>query len=104
LTLSSTVGTTRSRWLDSGLESLADLPRSGAPRKLRAEDVERLVGWAKAEPLTAPCLLARHEEHGGPHVHLNTLVATLKASGLVWKRTRHSLKKAATRPLSGKPP
>ena len=99
-----TVGTTRGRWLDSGLESLADLPRSGAPRKLRPEDVERLVGWAKAEPLTAPCLLARHEAHGGPHVHLNTLVATLKASGLVWKRTRHSLKKAATRPLSGKQP
>ena len=91
-----TVGTTRSRWLESGLESLADLPRSGAPRKLSAEHVERLVGWAQAEPLTAPSLLARHEEHGGPRVHLNTLVATLKASGLVWKRTRHSSKKAVT--------
>lgn len=90
-----TVGTTRSRWLESGLESLADLPRSGAPRKLTTQHVERLVGWAKAEPLTAPVLLARHEAHGGPSVHLNTLVATLKASGLVWKRTRHSLKKVA---------
>lgn len=91
-----TVGTTRSRWLESGRESLADLPRSGAPRKLRPEHVERLVGWAKAEPLTAPVLLARHEEHGGPRVHLNTLVARLKSAGLVWKRTRHSLKKPAT--------
>ncbi len=91
-----TVGTTRSRWLESGQESLADLPRSGAPRKLTTQHVERLVGWANAEPLTAPVLLARHEAHGGPSVHLNTLVATLKASGLVYKRTRHSLKKAAT--------
>ena len=91
-----TVGTTRSRWIESGRESLGDLPRSGAPRKLTTQHVERLVEWAKAEPLTAPDLLARHAAHGGPSVHLNTLVATLKASGLVWKRTRHSLKKVAT--------
>ena len=91
-----TVGTTRSRWLESGRESLGDLPRSGAPRKLATQHVERLVEWAKAEPLSAPALLARHAAHGGPSVHLNTLVATLKASGLVWKRTRHSLKKVAT--------
>ena len=91
-----TVGTTRTRWLESGRESLGDLPRSGAPRKLTAQHVERLVEWAKAEPLTAPDLLARHAAHGGPSVHLNTLVATLKAAGLVWKRTRHSLKKVAT--------
>lgn len=99
-----TVGTTRSRWLESGLESLADLPRSGAPRKLTAEHVERLVGWAKAEPLTAPALLARHEAHGGPPVHCNTLVARLRSAGLVWKRTRHSLKKHATRPPSDRQP
>ena len=95
-----TVGTTRSRWLESGRESLGDLPRSGAPRKLTTQHVERLVEWAKAEPLSAPALLARHAAHGGPSVHLNTLVSTLKASGLVWKRTRHSLKKVATSPPS----
>ena len=70
--------------------------RSGAPRKLTTPHVERLVEWAKAEPLSASALLARHAAHGGPLVHLNTLVAALKASGLVWKRTRHSLKKVAT--------
>lgn len=91
-----TVGTTRNRWLESGRESLGDLPRSGAPRKLTTQHVERLVEWAKAEPLSAPALLARHAAHGGPSVHLNTLVTALKASGLVWKRTRHSLKKVAT--------
>ena len=84
-----TVGTTRNRWLESGRESLGDLPRSGAPRKLTTQHVERLVEWAKAEPLSASALLARHAEHGGPSVHLNTLLAALKASGLVWKRTQH---------------
>jgi len=87
-----TVGTTRSQWLAHGMASLADRPRSGAPRKLRPEHVQRLLAWATAQPLTAPALLAYHQEHGGPPVHLNTLVATLKRLDLVWKRTRHSLK------------
>ena len=99
-----TVRTTHSQWLESGWESLADRPRSGAPRKLTPEHVERLVEWAAAEPLTAPSLLTRHEEQGGPHVHLNTLVSNLKTSGLVWKRTRHSLKKVETSRPSGRQP
>ena len=55
-----TVGTTRRRWLESGRQSPGDLPRSGARRKLTTQRVERLVDWAKAEPLTASALLARH--------------------------------------------
>ncbi len=38
-----TVGTTRSRWLAEGMASLADRPRSGAPRKLTSEQVQRLA-------------------------------------------------------------
>ena len=87
-----TVGTTRNQWLAEGMASLADRPRSGAPRKLTPEQVQRVAEWARAEPMTAPQLLARLKEEGGPSVHINTLVASLKASGLVWKRTRHSLK------------
>ena len=79
-----------SDWRQAGMASLADLPRSGAPRKLQPEHVERLVQWAGAEPLTAAALLARHLDAGGPLVHVNTMVATLKASNFVWKRTRHS--------------
>lgn len=97
-----TVRTTRSQWLDSGLASLPDRPRCGAPRKLAPEHVQRLLAWAQAEPLTATALLARHCDGGGPSVHTNTLAATLKAEGLVWKRTRHTLKKTATRSPSGK--
>ena len=98
------VGTTRNRWMDTAWESLADLPRSGGPRKLAAEQVERIAEWARAQPVSAPELLAKHKEHGGVAVHASTLQAALKASGLVWKRTRHSLKKDATRPPSVKQP
>ena len=99
-----TVRITHTRWRQNGMASLPDLPRSGAPKKLQPEHVERLVQWAMAEPLTSAALLARHLNAGGPKVHVNTMAATLKASGLVWKRTRHSLKKVAMRTLSCKQP
>ena len=99
-----TVGTTRNRWMETAWESLADLPRSGAPRKLAPEQIERIAAWARDKPLSAPELLAKHKEHGGVAVHPSTLQAALKASGLVWKRTRHSLKKDVTRPPSDKQP
>ena len=96
-----TVRTIHLRWRQNAFESLPDKPRSGAPQKLDSTHIERLVQWAKDEPLTASSLLARHLDSGGPRVHANTLVAKLKASGLVWKRTRHSLKKAqAKKPLA----
>ena len=60
-----TVGSTRIAWLVDGINSLADLARSGAPRKLSPEALERLVAMAAEEPLTANALLARHTENGG---------------------------------------
>jgi transposase len=88
-----TVGSTRTAWFADGIDSLADLARSGAPKKLEPVDLKRLVAMAGEEPLTAKALLARHTENGGTLVHVSTLTAALKAAGLVWKRTRHSLKK-----------
>jgi len=59
-------------------------------------EIERLAQWVREEPLSLTELKARHEAAGGAVVHLNTLKAALKAAGLVWKRTRHSLKKNET--------
>ena len=84
----------RYRWLDKGMAGLSDAPRSGAPSKLSAQQVEQLKVWATQEALTAPELLARLEAKFGIRVHRNTLTGVLKRAGLVWKRTRHSLKKA----------
>ena len=91
-----TVRVTWQRWVKEGMDALFDKPRIGAPAKLDAAAVERLVQWARKEPLSATELLQRHLEAQGTPVSLNTLIRTLKANGLVWKRTRHSLKKSAT--------
>ena len=91
-----TVRDTWQRWLKEGMACLHDKPRSGAPRKLDDAAVERLAQWAREEPLSATQLLQRHTEAQGEPVHVETLIRILKENDLVWKRTRHSLKKSAT--------
>ncbi|WP_414629462.1 winged helix-turn-helix domain-containing protein [Cupriavidus sp. SK-3] len=59
--------------------------------------------WATQEALTAVELLARLEEKFGIRVHRNTLTGILKRAGLVWKRTRHSLKNSLARSSGVRP-
>lgn len=98
-----TVRDTWQRWLKEGMECLHDKPRSGAPSKLDQAAVDRLVQWAREEPLSATQLLQRHLEAQGEPVHVETIMRILKANGLVWKRTRHSLKKRETPSPSSSP-
>jgi transposase len=86
-----TIHSTRNSWFKAGVNSLVDMVRIGAPRKITPEQVDKIVVWAIAEPLSAKQLLAKHLEHGGAVVTVKTLATALKAAGLVWKRTRHSL-------------
>jgi transposase len=95
-----TVGQTWRHWRQEGMDCLSDKPRSGAPRKLDEAAAQRLVQWAREQPLSAPELLQRHTAAKGASVHIDTLVRYLKEGGLVWKRTRHSLKKKEMNPLS----
>lgn len=88
-----TVAITRKYWFKEGFPSLLDSPRSGAPRKITPDQIAQIVANATSEPLTAKQLLALHVKHGGTAVTLSTISAALKASDMVWKRTRHSLKK-----------
>jgi transposase len=80
-----------------------DAPRTGAPKKITPEQLEKLLDAAEKEPLTAKALLAKHVDAGGTLVHLNTLTKALKRAQFVWKRTRSSLKKNETKPLSEPP-
>ena len=93
-----TVLTTRRSWFRDRLASLPDRVRSGAPRKITDDDLSKLAAAAAAEPLSGRQLLALHVARGGVPVSLSTLTAALKSAGMVWKRTRHSLKKNATKP------
>jgi transposase len=88
-----TVSATRRRWLNHGLSGLPDCPRCGAPANLTPAETERLLAWARQEPLTLTALKGRHEAAGGTPVPVNTLTGVLKRGGFVWKRTRHRLKK-----------
>lgn len=88
-----TAGFTRLDWLARRLESLIERPRTGAPQEISPEQLRKVLDAARSEPLTAKALLAKHVEDGGALVHLNTLKGALTATGFVWKRTRHSLKK-----------
>jgi transposase len=89
-----TVSSTRTAWLAQGFASLPDLARVGAPEKLPAAQSSKLVEWARSQPGSAQDLQNRLESEGGTHVHLNTIRATLRRAGMVFKRTRHSLKKS----------
>ncbi len=91
-----TVRDTWQRWLRDGMQCLSDKPRSGASSKLDQAGLERLLQWAREEPLTATQLLQRHTEAQGEPIHVETLTRILKANGMVWKRTRQSLKKSET--------
>jgi transposase len=98
-----TVGLTRMDWLKRSFVSLVDAPRTGAPKKITSEQLEKILEAAKDEPLTSKALLAKHIDAGGTPVHVNTITKVLKKAEFVWKRTRSSLKKKETKTHSEPP-
>jgi transposase len=95
-----TILTTRRAWFGAGLASLPDRVRTGAPRKITDDDLTKIAAAASAQPLSGRQLLGLHVAAGGVPVSLSTMTAALKSAGMVWKRTRYSLKKSATKPPS----
>jgi transposase len=93
----------RRKWLKSGLASLPDRPRSGAPSKLTEEQRQQLGQWVEAEALSSRELLTRLERDCRVVIGRTTLRMELARLGYVWKRTRYSLKKNAIRSGSSKP-
>ena len=93
----------RRKWLKSGLASLPDRPRSGAPSKLTDEHRQQLGTWVESEALSSRELLTRLEREYQVVIGRTTLRLELKQLGYVWKRTRYSLKKNAIRSDSNGP-
>ena len=93
----------RRKWLKSGLASLPDRPRSGAPSKLTDAQRQQLGPWVEAEALSSRELLTRLEREYQVVIGRTTLRMARKRLGYVWKRTRYSLKKNGTRSGSSKP-
>jgi hypothetical protein len=61
---------------------------------------QRLTQRAREQPLSVPELLQRHTAAKGEPVHIDIRIRYLLKGGLVWKRTRHSLKKRELPPLA----
>jgi transposase len=93
----------RRKWLKSGLASLPDKQRCGAPSKLTDEQRQQLGQWVEAEALSSRELLTRLENAYSVRISATTLRTELKRLGYVWKRTRYSLKKSAMPNGSNKP-
>ena len=93
----------RRKWLESGLASLPDRPRCGAPSKLTDEQRQQLGEWVESEALSSRELLTRLEREYQVVMGRTTLRMELKRLGYVWKRTRYSLKKNGTLKRSSKP-
>jgi transposase len=88
-----TVYDRRNNWLSKGFAFLLDVHRSGAPPKLNAIHLEQIKIWTEENALTAPAIVARLKEECDVKVSVGTVRNALKALGVVWKRTRLSLKK-----------
>lgn len=88
-----TVESTRREWFKSKFDSLPDLPRTGAPSKIKPEEVVKILTLVDDNPLSATDVLKAHIENDGAVVHVETIRALLRKNGRVWKMTRHSLKK-----------
>ena len=88
-----TVETTRKNWFAYKFQSLPDLPRSGAPRKIKPYEAEKIIKLVDEKPLSATDVLKIHLKSEGTPVHVATVRALLKKEGRSWKMTRHSLKK-----------
>jgi transposase len=85
----------RRKWWKTGLDSLPDQPRSGAPNKLTDAHRSQLKEWINAEPLTCRALVSRLTTECGVAISASTLRNELKRMDYVWGRTRYSLNKGA---------
>ena len=88
-----TVESTRKNWFLDKFKSLADLPRSGAPRKIKPDEETIILNLVDEKPLSATDVLKIHLKNDGATVHVATIRALLKRNDRSWKMTRHSLKK-----------
>ena len=88
-----TVYDRRKIWLTKGFACLYDVHRSGAPPKLSAIHLEQINIWVEEEALTAPAIVAPLKEECDVEVSVGTVRNAFKVLRIVWKRTRHSLKK-----------
>ena len=84
-----TIRLQRRHWELHQFESIQEGHRSGRPSNYQAQILE----WVNTSPLNAEQIRVKLHEKHGVSVSVETLRKFLRDSGMVFKRTRHSLKK-----------
>ena len=88
-----TIRTQRRRWQAHAFESIPEGHRSGRPNTLSANHQDQILHWVNEAPLNAEQIRIKLHEQYGISVHIDGIRKFLRQSGMVFKRTRHSLKK-----------
>lgn len=83
-----TVSLCISNWDKYGLVGLFDEPRSGRPKKLNPEEIEKLLLALKAEPRSVKRLIGLAEMEFGKDVSGDTIKRMLRKFGQKWKRIK----------------
>ena len=83
----------RRHWELHRFESIQEGRRSGRPNTLTADYQVQILEWVNTSPLNAEQIRVKLHEKYGVSVSVETLRKFLRDSGMVFKRTRHSLKK-----------
>jgi transposase len=92
-----TIRLQRRHWELHQFESIQEGHRSGRPNTLTSNYQAQILEWVNTSPLNAEQIRVKLHEKHGVSVSVETLRKFLRDSGMVFKRTRHSLKKE-TRP------
>ena len=88
-----TIRLQRRHWQLYQFESIQEGHRSGRPSVLTNEHEQQIIEWVNANPLNAEQIRVKLHEQFGISVNANSIRKFLRQSGMVFKRTRHSLKK-----------
>ena len=88
-----TIRTHRRNWRHHKIEAIWEGKRSGHPRILQAVHQAQILSWIDSDTLNSEQIRQRLYEQYQIEICQETLRRFLRASGIVYKRTRHSLKK-----------
>ena len=88
-----TIRLQRRRWNKNKFESIKEGDRSGRPSSISDQYQTIILDWIKEEPLNAEQVRTKLHEQFGSDINVHNIRRFLKLSGMVYKRTRHSLKK-----------
>ena len=88
-----TIRLQRRHWELHQFESIQEGHRSGRPNTLTSNYQAQILEWVNTSPLNAEQIRVKLHEKHGVSVSVETIRKFLRDSGMVFKRTRHSLKK-----------